>query len=300
MKTFFNTFFLFLLVTGFIYAQQKTASISFDTKQHNFGKFKEEKGKITHKFIYTNTGGEPLIIHKVKASCGCTSPNWTKEPVPPGGKGFVSATYDPRNRPGPFNKSITVNSNAETPVTVLRISGDVIPRVKTIEDIYPQHMAGLRLKKNHISLGKTKNTDVKTDSAEVINNSEEPITIGFERVPGHIKISAIPPTLKPKEKGIIVATYDAKQKNDWGFSMDRITVKINESNDPRNRLSVSATLEEDFASWTEEQLANAPVAEFDNTIYNFGTIAQGKVAEHEFVLTNKGKTDLMIRKLKPS
>lgn len=300
MKRIINTILIFLLVSGIIYAQQKTANISFDTKQHNYGKFKEENGKVTHKFIFTNTGGDPLIIHKVKASCGCTTPNWTKEPVPPGGKGFVSVTYNPRNRPGKFNKSVTVNSNAESPVTILKISGEVIPRIKTIEDVYPQNMAGLKLKRNHMSLGKIKNTDVRTDTIEIINNSEDPINITFERIPGHITLNAIPSSLKPGEKGIFVATYDARKKNDWGFSMDRITVKINDSNNPRNRLSISATIEEDFASWTEEQLKNAPVAEFESTVFNFGTIKQGDVVEHEFILSNKGKSDLIIRKLKPS
>ncbi|MCK4700035.1 MAG: DUF1573 domain-containing protein, partial [Bacteroidales bacterium] len=70
-------------------AQQKQAAISFDKLTHDFGTFKEEDGNVTCKFSFTNTGSIPLVINRVIASCGCTSPAWSKEPVMPGRKGFV-------------------------------------------------------------------------------------------------------------------------------------------------------------------------------------------------------------------
>jgi len=88
-------------------AQQRNATIAFNKTDHDFGKFKEEDGKVSHEFVFTNTGSEPIIINRVTASCGCTATSWTKEPIVPGGKGYVKAEYNPRNRPGRFNKTVT-------------------------------------------------------------------------------------------------------------------------------------------------------------------------------------------------
>ena len=113
-------------------AQTKEANISFDSEIHNFGKIMEADGPVTVSFEFTNTGSTPLMIKKVHASCGCTSPNWSKEPVLPGKKGFVSATYNPKNRPGPFSKTVSVTSNATTPNKVLTIKGNVEPKPQTL------------------------------------------------------------------------------------------------------------------------------------------------------------------------
>src|SRR6266542_1757921 len=104
----------FVLVFGIsVSAQQRTASISFKEESFDFGKIKEADGPVNHVFVFTNTGSVPLIIQNVQPSCGCTTPDWTKQPVMPGTKGFIKATFDPSGRPGTFEKSVTVYSNAD-------------------------------------------------------------------------------------------------------------------------------------------------------------------------------------------
>ena len=82
---------------------------------------KEEAGRQTYDFIVTNTGTDPLMIQNVVASCGCTTPEWTRQPIPAGSKGKVTAIYDPQNRPGAFNKTLTVYTNTKPETTVLVI-----------------------------------------------------------------------------------------------------------------------------------------------------------------------------------
>jgi hypothetical protein len=79
---------------------------------------------VTHQFEFTNTGKSPLIISNVQKTCGCTVTDWTKEPVVPGGKGFVMAEFNAA-RAGAFNKAITVQSNASTPNKKLYFKGTV-------------------------------------------------------------------------------------------------------------------------------------------------------------------------------
>lgn len=279
-------------------AQQRNATIAFDKTDHDFGRFKEEDGKVSHEFVFTNTGSEPIIINRVAASCGCTATSWTKEPILPGGKGYVKAEYNPRNRPGRFNKTVTVFTNAEPRTVILRIMGDVVPREKTIEDIYPYPIGGMRFKSNHIAFVKIKKGQQKTVLLEMINNSNEKITISFTGVPSHLKVKASPETIKPKEKGFIETTYDAGKKNDWGFVIDRLQILLNDKAEKNNRLTVSATIEEDFSGLTPEDLENSPKAEFESKTFNFGTMKQKSSASYEFVFKNTGKSDLIIRKIK--
>ena len=124
MKQIIFIFMAILLATGMATAQQK-AVISVDKTSHDFGVIKEADGKVSHTFKITNTGDAPLVLTRVIASCGCTTPEWTKEPIAPGKTGEVKITYDPKDRPGPFTKSISVYSNGKTGSYILTIRGDV-------------------------------------------------------------------------------------------------------------------------------------------------------------------------------
>ncbi len=274
--------------------------ISFEKNIHDFGKFAEEGGNVTYSFEFVNTGGEPLIIQNVTASCGCTAPKWSREPVPPGAKGFVAATYNPAGRPGPFRKYVTVISNAEPASVRLTITGEVTPKARTIEDDYRYAMGPIRLKSNHMAFGNLKNTKASEQRLEIVNTSEEPVTIEFERVPGHISIRSEPASLKPGEKGELVASYDTPKRNDWGFVIDRMGLKINGVSERNYNLVVSANIEEDFSGLSEAELAQAPVLSVDDPEFKFGQIKQGEKVEHVYVLTNSGKSDLYIRSVKAS
>jgi hypothetical protein len=87
--------------------------MKFVSETHNFGNIKEGPEAL-HDFEFTNAGKEPLIIQDCKASCGCTTPDWTKTPILPGQKGKISVKYDTKGRPGTFNKSIFIASNAKS------------------------------------------------------------------------------------------------------------------------------------------------------------------------------------------
>lgn len=292
---------LFIALSVQLFAQQVGANISWDTKQHSFGEIKEADGKVTYKFEFTNTGNEPLVITNVRPSCGCTSSDYTKEPVAAGAKGSVSATFNPLRRPGKFSKNITVTTNATPPTTVLRFTGNVIAKPKSKKDLYPRELGDLRLKTNHLALAKVYNTSIKTDSIPMANLSANDLKITFSDVPAHISIKAVPAKLKPGTTGYIQVTYDAQKKNDWGFNMDKIIIAINgNTNNNKNRLSVSASISEDFSKLTPEQKAKAPKAVFDSKVFNFGTIKQGESVSHTFSFKNEGKSDLIIHKTKAS
>jgi hypothetical protein len=292
--------FLVLTFPKVSFSQTLEPTMSFDIETHDFGNIREEDGKVRYDFQFTNTGGKPLIINQVRASCGCTSPDWSKEPVLPGKKGFVSATYDPMNRPGPFAKTLTVTSNSTNSNVILTIKGEVTPKPVTLEDTYRYSMGDIRLVSNHISYAQILKGKTATQETEIVNVSQNPVKVSFSKVPAHLALKAIPEVLKPGEKGVISVSYNSELKNEWGFVIDRVDVMLNDKFDPTNRLTVSATIEEDFGSWTTDQIANAPSISFDNNTFDFKEIKQGDNVEHVFTITNTGKSDLIIRNVKAS
>lgn len=99
-------------------------TIEFEKTTHNYGEV-DYKGDGTCSFKFENTGNEPLLLTKVKASCGCTTPSWPKEPIKPGDTGSIKVKYNTRIK-GNFSKSIRVYSNAKNSPVLLRIKGKVV------------------------------------------------------------------------------------------------------------------------------------------------------------------------------
>jgi hypothetical protein len=106
-------------------AQQADTTVVFDVTVHNFGDIAQNAGPQTYAFEFTNTGTEPVVIQSVSASCGCTTPGWTREPVASGQKGEVKATFNPSSLT-PFDKTLTVRTNGVPAQIVLHIQGRVV------------------------------------------------------------------------------------------------------------------------------------------------------------------------------
>ncbi|MFD2932541.1 DUF1573 domain-containing protein [Spirosoma flavum] len=121
MKNILSLFVALFVFVSVGYAQKGV--LKFTKETHDFGKV--EQGKpVTHVFDFKNTGTDPIVINDAQASCGCTKPSFSREPIMPGKSGSISATYNAASA-GPFNKSVTVTSNAESGQTVLYLKGEV-------------------------------------------------------------------------------------------------------------------------------------------------------------------------------
>ena len=107
------------------------ADIKFEKTTHDFGTFSEDNPKVSCTFKFTNTGDKLLVIHQAIASCGCTVPQYSKEPIKPGESGEIVVNYDGTGKfPGHFKKSITIRTNAKKEIVRLYIEGDMTPRTK--------------------------------------------------------------------------------------------------------------------------------------------------------------------------
>lgn len=100
------------------------AELKFEMEEYNFGTIKQGD-KVEYEFSFTNTGKEPLVITSAAGSCGCTVPEWPKEPIKKGEKGKIKVTFNSAGKQGMQDKTVTINSNAATNPKILHIKGNI-------------------------------------------------------------------------------------------------------------------------------------------------------------------------------
>jgi predicted secreted protein len=102
-----------------------TTTMSFTETEFNFGKVKAGE-KVQHDYVFKNTGKEPLVISNAKGSCGCTVPEWPKEPIAPGASAKIKVEFDSKGKSGPQTKQVTITANTDPVQSIIYIKGDVI------------------------------------------------------------------------------------------------------------------------------------------------------------------------------
>ncbi len=110
----------------------KAPVMKFAEAEFDFGDIKADS-KVRHTFTFTNTGKSPLLIADATASCGCTTPSWTKEPVAPGAQGTMEVQFDSRGKQGIISKQVAVRANTQPSVTTIAIKGNVLAAAGTTD-----------------------------------------------------------------------------------------------------------------------------------------------------------------------
>lgn len=278
-----------LLVSTCIFAQKP--EIKFTETTYDFGTISEEDGKVTHIFEFTNTGTADLLLQNVQASCGCTTPQWVREPVAPKQKGTITVTYTTAGRPGPFTKTITVTSNADKQVLIIK--GAVTPKGQTVEEAYPVLNGDVRIKSEVLNVGDVAAGDIEKTLLSVANISKKDVLVTLVGLPPYI--TAETKKLKADEKGNIALTINTTKIKEWGrINKDIyfITGDIKNKKTPKYKVTLSCNIYEKF---TEQQLANAPYIQIADEI-SAGEVIKGKKKTVLLNYKNTGKAPLSIRK----
>jgi hypothetical protein len=155
----------------------------------------------------------------------------------------------------------------------------------------------VRLDNTHVSFTRLYSHERSALAITAYNPGQNPARISFINLPPHIQAEATPQTIRQGERAIIRITYDAARKNDWGFVSDRISMIVNDNRATDYKLTVTATIEEDFARWTQTQIQNAPVLSLDRQIVEAGRIKQGEKPTYTVKISNTGRGRLAIRKV---
>jgi len=279
---------------------QQADPLLFKEKVFDFGEITEESGNADHEFRFTNNSGRPITIRSVQTSCGCTTPGWTQEPIANGKEGFVKASFNPKDRPGYFNKSLTVTTDFDGNPVVLQIKGQVINQKLRSDAELNTVIGNLKLKSSSFNLGKIFiNRDPQSKEFPLMNSGPKPLRLINVIGPAYLRVQ-MPASLAPNELGAIKLTYDAASRNQYGFVSDNIQIETDDEEVPMKSFPVYATIEEFFPPLSIGELAKAPILKPDSSLVDFGRIRSGTNGLQELTLKNAGKKELILRSLQPN
>lgn len=288
-----------LLVASLLWAQ-----IKFEKTEHDFGEILEGPEAV-YTFRFQNVGSKPIKLTSVKASCGCTTPRWTQEEIPPSGTGEVQAAYHTKGRPGPFHKTITVQtSDTSSPPIVLTIKGTVKADPNQKSDKYAEVDGALTWVTRRQSYGTVKSTDSPKLTFEVKNIGSYPVEfLGGSDLKPMFEVSFEPKQLAPGQEGKVIVTLHGKKarENGWKHQSGFYEIIKIRTSDPvgqgEKQLVVNGSFE---IVYTPEELAKAPKAVFVETEFDAGEVLEGQTVEHRFTIKNEGKSELIIESVKAS
>lgn len=241
--------------------------MTFEKTEHNFGKIREQDGRVTTVFTFKNEGMTPLILNSVRASCGCTSPKWPKEPIEPGQTGEITVTYNPSGRPGRFQKTITINSNANEATKKIYIKGEVIPKPAKPINRYPVQMGALNLKSNTIDFGDIKKQDQAVKEIEFANLGDKDLTVDLYMIgEGWVAGNVTLPKAQANETGNIQLAILANECPIYGPVTAKAYIVVNGEKHLTDDYLITATanIVEDFSTLTPEQMMAAPIVEVEH------------------------------------
>ena len=272
-----------------------SSALHFDGKTHDFGAVREEDGKVSHTFRFRNTGDEPIVILSASSSCGCTVPVYTREPVLPNDEGRIEITFDPANRVGSFDKEVTLTTSERTLPVKLRITGDVMPRKRTVEELYPIFIGdGLRLEDNFHAFGYVEHGKSACTAVGFVNTSDKRLKLRIEVSPSSGCLKAdYPAIVGPHAKGEIDLAYILPAESRvYGTLNDVLNFAIDGR---RSEAFLSVT---GIAVDNRDDMADncAPKAELMKNIVKFGVVKRrGKALTEHFTIENTGEAPLVVR-----
>lgn len=273
-------------------AQEK---LRFDPPAWDFGTILETDGRVSHTFTAENVSKEPLVILDVVTSCGCTVPEFSKQPVLPGAKTQITVTFDPTNRPGAFDKELWVYSSQRQKIATLNIRGNVTPRPKSIEELYPVDAGGgLRLSATLCSFAYIYSGRLMQGAVGYVNDS--PRTIRLDLHPdlssGLLQIE-YPREIAPGQRGQINVSYLIPEETPrYGTIRDALRVVV----DGRSNGTTLVVHGIGVDTPPTGQDSRTPKAEVSENFLKFGPVRRsGPIRRMALTLKNSGNADLIVR-----
>lgn len=283
-----------ILIISTLTASAQTKLV-FDEPIWDFGTIQEADGPVSHKFVCRNEGDTPGIILEVNSTCGCTHPEFSRKPIMPGQTGEVIVTYDPTNRPGAFSRELAVFTVDRRVAARLRVTGHVIGRPKTPQELYPVDCGqGLRIDCEYHSFSNICHGRTTLTEIGYINLSDQPVTLELrpKQASGFLD-AEYPRQIAPHEKGVFTFSYTlARDASYYGTIQEVLELLVN-GKPSRKYIYLHGFSVDDPHSVNQEK---APEWQLSKNIITFGPLKRANTpAKQRITLTNTGKSPLVIR-----
>jgi len=283
---------------------QNDAQLTVEEISYNFGNINEADGPASHIFKVKNTGNGPLVITRVTASCGCAKPEWTKEPIAPGQTTDLKIIFDPKGRPGPFHKTVSIYSNGNKGSYSLSIKGNVKPKSMQPVFTYPYSIGELKLHTKTILYSSIRPEETLGENIHILNDTQQPLTVQLGKLPNYFTTEVRPSILKPGEAGEISVLLDGQATKRKGRITGELPVTVigSDQKEVHGQIKIAANIIDNFSKLSASEKAQAPIAKLSGTMLEFGKLPTkgsiipliGGKASISFDITNTGKSPLLI------
>lgn len=288
-----------IVISNLVSAQMSISpSIKVLNDKVNFGAIREEDGNVTTTFQFTNIGKKPLKIVNVLTTCGCTTPEWTQTEIKTGDTGQVVAVFNPTNKEGRFSKSLTVITNGIPQSVTLTVEGSVYSSNKDMLAMFPAKIGDMLFTTSQLELPAQKEDKIDTIWLGVYNPTDEIMFVHTVATPYMMRSEAAHVVLKPQGGDNIMFTYNGALAKGLGPRIDSIYLLTSDKKEGTKLITIKANIVQNFDKLTPEQKTNAPVVNFKQTEGDVGQLFQGETGTFAYEITNTGKSDLVIRRVR--
>lgn len=218
-------------------AAAQQGKLVFPETTHAFGTV-YEGDEATYTFTFRNDGNAPLKLISVNPSCGCTTPEWTQDPIAPGGTGSVTVSFDSEGLPGPFHKRIAVNSDGKPMQVILNIEGEVHPRPLQ----QPTAQGALLIERYTDDLGEIESGQVPYVRVRIQNGGNQPLLIKSIRTPGdHVFVSYPGDPIAAGALAELAFSINTNQMEPGSFNYE-LLLETDDQKQPQKTLRVKGTV----------------------------------------------------------
>lgn len=282
---------LFLLSSSLISAYP---SVIWLTKSYDFGLMKEAAGPKTGTAAFTNSGNEPITILEVKPSCGCTSTEYSEEPVMPGDTATISFTYDPYRRPGRFEKSVRVRLSDGTTHRI-PISGNVLGTPESVDMLYPGNAGDIRLSETSLHLGDIKMGRTSNRFINAYNLSTDTVSPSVTTSSPLLRTQASSRNAGPGDLITYSILLDTSKSDtlSYGPASFKVAFASSPGAEPLT-VPVTAYIIPDAQMLAARQGDRHPAIDIDAGLIDLGDINTGSTCTREITIKNSGKAPLTL------
>ena len=295
--------FLILFATTVAVAQETDTRpeeevVRFGEKVHDFGDLLVSDKSVSCKFEFTNISKKPVVVHNVVSSCGCTVPEWTREPVRPGEKGAIEVTFKNDQGAYPFSKSITAYISGVNRPVILHIKGVVYNKKLSLKEMYTNTIGGvLGTRETTLLIGNMFQGKTRSDATSIANLSKKPVKVEVVSDDPALTMTVVPNPIPAGQKASLNYSINTKLgEKKWGKS-EYLAQFVLDGKPADEKIKVVANIADDFDGYTQAMKEKAPVPGFDKGYLDLNVIKKGTVIDHSIVVKNTGKSQLVIYKV---
>lgn len=277
-------------------AEEKGA-LFFDKTYIDIGSVEDVKDPIPVTFTFRNIGKGPVTISGVKVSCSCLAAEWPKNPLKFNEEGKITILYYPKGQSGMQSKEITVFTNGYPDNYMLKISGYVNDKNAQQAKLYPSVQGNLRFTTYDVDFNKLYPESIDSFELGIYNPTDRTVRITGIKTPDHIRVEPSSMYIASQHAITVKLRYFAQMAKDFGKRKDEVLINTyGDTLFPEKKLIINAAINEDFSKLKEKERTNPPIFEALTPVIDLDTLDIKSIVTAEFIITNKGKSPMYIRK----